>query len=110
MVMHRPRSAAVLVASLALVFVADATAIAADGLDQARTLLARQDGRGAAVILEGALSADPSRRGAVLDLLRQAYTLAARQAESAGRTHEAEMYRDNLEILNRKPKTAAGSP
>ena len=42
----------------------------------------------------------------MLGLLREAYESAARQAETAGRTQEAEMYRDNLAIINRRP--AAG--
>ena len=37
----------------------------------------------------------------LLDLLRQAYAAAAREADSRGLKADAELYRDNLEILDR---------
>ena len=47
---------------------------------------------------------------ALLDLLRQAYRAAAEEAQAHGRTRDAELYRDNLEILIRKHPTAQPSP
>ncbi|WP_406700590.1 hypothetical protein V5E97_17470 [Singulisphaera sp. Ch08] len=104
--MHRSRSAAVLVATLLFVYSLNATADSREVLDQARALLDRSDARGAVVLLEKALIGEPTQRTAVLDLLRQAYGRAADEAEAAGDRTNAEMFRDNFEILNRKPKSS----
>jgi hypothetical protein len=53
------------------------------------------------------LATEPGRRDTVLELLRQTYGRAAAEAEAAGDRTGAEMFRDNLEILNRKPKSTA---
>jgi hypothetical protein len=101
--MHRPWSAAVLVAGC-LTLCSAAWAAAPAALQQARALLARNDGAGAAALLEEALSeASETDRRAIVDALRTAYDLAAKQAETAGQKSAAETYRDNLAILNRKP-------
>jgi hypothetical protein len=104
-------SAAVLAASLSLLAVSVAAEAPAEALARARDLLGRNDASKAAELLEEALPGTSSAdRPAVLDLLRRAYESAARQAEAAGRTREAEAYRDNLEILNRKPRVKATAP
>ncbi len=99
--MHGSLSAAVLVASLSL-FTEFATADTFEAQRQARKLLARNDARAAAVLLEDALPDASSDRAAVFELLRQAYESAAKQAEAEGRPRDAETFRDNLEILSRK--------
>ncbi|MEO6809499.1 MAG: hypothetical protein ABI353_10360 [Isosphaeraceae bacterium] len=105
--MLRPTLAATLVALL--LFAPAATVVAdSEALDRAQTLLERDDGRSAVAVLEAALpGARAGDRSALLDALRQAYELAARQAADAGLDREAEDYRDNLRIINRKvgPKT-----
>ncbi|SIN98345.1 hypothetical protein SAMN05444166_1904 [Singulisphaera sp. GP187] len=103
--MHRSRSAAVLVATLLFVYSLNATADSREALDQARTLLGRNDARGAVVVLERALTGEPSQRNAVLELLGQAYGRAADEAEAAGDRTDAEMLRDNFEILKHRPKS-----
>ena len=101
--MHRPILAALRVAPLLLL-----AQLAAAGnpkaLDQAHRLLERNDARAAAEILEAALPTAASDRPALLQLLRHAYEAAARQAEAAGKPLDAEQFRDNLAILNRKSK------
>ncbi len=74
----------------------------------ARDHLAQGDASAAVTDLEDALpvAASPPERDQLLGLLREAYESAARQAETTGRTQEAEMYRDNLAIIDRRP--AAG--
>lgn len=114
MVMHRPRSAASWVATLTLSLILSlsisAAASATEALDRATALLGRGDGRGAAAVLEAALpGSQAADRAVVLDLLRRAYETAARQAEAEGKRTEAETFRDNLEILNRKPRSAASA-
>lgn len=104
--MHRSRSAAILVASLLLALARYAPADSEDALGQARALLGRNDAQGAVVLLEAALAGEPTQRDAVLELLRQAYERAASEAEAAGDRESVEIYRDNLEILNRKPKSS----
>ena len=101
--MHRLQPAAALVVTVTLL--AHPSAVRAgteDAVARARDLLATEDARGAIGVLEGALPAEPPQRSAVLDLLRRAYETAIRQAESAGQPRDAELYRDNLEILKRK--------
>jgi hypothetical protein len=117
MVMHRwSLSAAALVASWLVCLPGPLTGIPADSeteterLSRARALLERGEARPAVPILENALpTVSPAGRPALLDLLRRAYDLAARQAEAAGQADEAAEYRDNLEILNRKPKARAAA-
>jgi hypothetical protein len=108
MVMHRSLSAAVLVALMWWLPWSAVEAGTSDTLAQARDHLAQGDARAAVTDLEDVLpvAASPPERDQLLGLLREAYESAARQAEAAGRTQEAEMYRDNLAIINRRP--AAG--
>ena len=83
-------------------------AAATDPVEDARARLERNDARGAVAILEAGLtSADPSDRPALVEGLLKAYAAAARQAEAEGRPDEAEEYRENLGILERKPRPAA---
>ena len=107
--MHRPILAALRVAPLLLL-----AQIAAAGnpkaLDEAHRLLDRNEARAAAEILEAALPTAASDRPALLQLLRQAYESAARQAEAAGKPRDAEQFRDNLAILNRKSSIKANPP
>ena len=101
--MHRPILAALRVAPL-LLLAQFAAAGNPEALDQAHRLLERNEARAAAEILEAALPTAASDRPALLQLLRQAYESAARQAEAAGKPRDAEQFRDNLAILNRKSK------
>ena len=100
--MHRPILAALRVAPL-LLLAQFAAAGNPEALDQAHRLLERNEARAAAEVLEAALPTAASDRPALLQLLRQAYESAARQAEAAGKPRDAELFRDNLAILNRKP-------
>jgi hypothetical protein len=111
MVMHRPlRPAAVLVASLALCG-APAAADAPEAIDRARAMLSRNDARGAVAALEEALpTVTPDDRRGLLDLLRESYEAAVRQAEADGRPGDAEAYRDNLDILGRLPRARDAAP
>ena len=106
MVMHRPppTSAAALVALLLIgLFTGSTYAVTPESLGEARALLEKGQAARAVAFLEDALTATPGdHQGALLDLLRQAYAAAATEAEARGRSGEAELYRDNLEILNRK--------
>lgn len=108
--MHGPSLATLLVA-LSLGSPSDSTA---DAVVRARARLGGDDGIAAVAILEAALpeAAPGSEKLAVLDLLRQAYESAAKQAQAAGKLADAETYRENLKILNRKarPAKAAASP
>jgi hypothetical protein len=119
--MHRPppTSAAVLAALLLIGLLTGWTyAAAPDTLAEARALLEKGQARNAVAFLEEALAATPAdRQGALLDLLREAYAIAVQEARAHGREGDAELYRDNLEILSRKhPVTpqasaaAAGPP
>lgn len=102
--MHRSLIAAVL-AALWLVFHAQ-TVAGPPAVDEATQKLARNDARGAVGVLEAALpTATGSDRALLLETLREAYREAIRQAEADGKTSEADDYRDNLEILSRKPRT-----
>src|SRR5579859_6613597 len=108
--MHRPWSAAALVAGC-LTLCSAAWAQAPAAFEQARALLQRNDGAGAATLLEDALSeASETDRRAILDALRTAYDLAAKQAEAAGQKSAAAAYRDNLDILNRKLRRRPSGP
>ncbi|WP_435006347.1 peptidase MA family metallohydrolase [Tundrisphaera lichenicola] len=80
--------------------------LSSDATDEARQCLARNEATKAIGLLEGVLlKADPTREG-VMDLLQKAYEMAATQAQAAGRTREAEIYREDLKILNRRSKTS----
>ena len=70
-------------------------------LAEARRRLARDDGAAADRLLEEALPTPGPDRDAVLDLLRQAYDVAANQAEAGGRPREAETTARTSKILNR---------
>jgi len=77
----------------------------------ARGRLSRGDARGAVAVLEASLPrADARTRPALLDALRAAYAAAARQAESEGKTADAESYRDDLDILSQTPRTPTTGP
>jgi hypothetical protein len=107
MVMNRPQPppAAVLVAFCTLLLGLMTIATAGESpsaIDQARKLMEQGQPAAAAESLENALTtAAPDQQLPLLDLLRQAYTAAARRAEAQGRADVAERFRDNLEILNR---------
>lgn len=89
--MHRSLRSA-LAAILSIILVASSRAGAPD---DPKTLIES---------LENTLAAtDPAKRAALLEKLRDAYSKAARKAQEEGRAAEAESYRENLEILNRKP-------
>jgi Asp-tRNA(Asn)/Glu-tRNA(Gln) amidotransferase A subunit family amidase len=46
-------------------------------------------------------------KGARIGVLRQAYEMAAKQADAAGRKRQADSYREDLKILNRRAKPTA---
>ena len=103
--MHGPSLAVLLV--VATLGLASPTSIAgsADAIAEARRKLASEDGIAAVAILEEALpGATAASKDSVLALLQQAYEVAARQAQKAGRPRDAETYRENLKILSRKSR------
>ncbi len=115
--MLRPSAAAVSAALVvsALLPLAPLARATVDGppaaIARGQALLAKGDAAGAAAALESALvGADAATRPAIREALRTAYERAAEQAEAAGRTREAEHFRENLAILSRKPRPAAGAP
>lgn len=110
MVMHRPRPAAALVAISYMFSLAVANAGTTEALARARALLARDDAKGAVTVLERALPGDPAGRVELLALLRESYATAAKLAEAAGDSQAAELYRDNLEILNHKAGAKSAPP
>ena len=70
-------------------------------LEKARTLVDRGECQKAATIIEDALpSSSPGDRGVMLSLLRQTYRKLISQAEAAGKSREADEYRDNLAIID----------
>ncbi len=82
-----------------------------DPLESARSLLERNDARGSIALLETALpTASANDRSSILELLRTAYNLAAQQADAAGNPQEAELYRENLAILDRASKPRPNPP
>jgi hypothetical protein len=100
-----PRPLTAISAAVLLVIYAclPCAAQAPEALAQAKALLENGDGRAAAEVLEVKLSAvSVEQRRAYLETLRRAYLRAASQADADGQTREAENYRDNLRILDRK--------
>jgi len=78
---------------------------------EAQRRLDHDDLKGALGVLEAALPGAPAAdRPALLKLLRQAYTAAALRAEADGRRDEAEAFRENLDILDRKPRAESPAP
>jgi hypothetical protein len=114
--MHRPTAptAALRAAAFLSLFAAALTARAAapsDDLQAGRAALERGDGPEAVDRLESALLSVPSAdRPAVLDDLRRAYERAASQAEAAGDSKRARLYRENLQIISRPRKSASTTP
>lgn len=105
--MHRSLGTAILAASFAFAIPALSTANTPEFLNRARSLLDRNEPKRAVEQLEDALpTTNPADRPALLDLLRRAYDAAARQADGAGRPDEAELYRENLAILEHTPRAA----
>ena len=103
--MHRPLPATAMVA---FCLAASVSAFAEENpSERARALLGRDDAKAAVAVLEEALgSADPAKIPSLVEDLRQAYDKAARKAESEGNRREAERYRENFRLLNRKSKPA----
>lgn len=105
--MHAPSLATLTVAlSLGIALVGPASQ-AADAVAEARRKLAAEDGIAAVAILESALPQSGADKSAIIDLLKQSYGAAARQAEAAGRRGEAADYRENLHILDRKSRATS---
>jgi len=107
--MHRPIRAA-LFAAVCFGLVQPSAALAHDAVDRARSLLAKNDPKAAVTILEEALPKAGADLGPIIVALRQAYTRAADQTSKAGRTDEAEAYRENLQILNRQMRGKTEQP
>jgi hypothetical protein len=108
--MHGPSLSAILVVASLGFFVSSTPAGTPDVIEEARNKLARQDGIAAAALLEEALPQAGPSKDVVLDLLQRAYEIAASQALKAGRTRDAETYRENLKILKRKARPAPSRP
>lgn len=112
--MHRPKQPhAAVLAALLLIGLPTPASVAAtpEVLAEARALLHRGEASNAVTFLEGSLAAaTPENRSALLDLLKVAYTAAAKVAESRGQPGDAELYRDNLEILNRNDPATRPAP
>lgn len=108
--MHRPMSAAFLVASL--IFLAPPSrASSGDPLERAKSCLARADNRAAVEALEEALPAlSGERKAECLGLLKDAYRRAADDCERDGQSQEAREYRENLAILQRSDRPAPQQP
>jgi hypothetical protein len=107
--MHGPMRAALLAAvCLGLAQPAQAN----DAVDRARAFLAKNDAKAAVSTLEDALPSAGADLGPMIVVLRQAYTRAAANATKAGQTAEADEYRENLQILNRRMRgqTDDGNP
>jgi hypothetical protein len=104
--MHGPSLSTLLVVASLGLYGSSTTAGTPDALEAARKKLAQQDGIAAAALLEDALPEAGSSKDAVLGLLQQAYEAAASQAQKAGRNRDAETYRENLKILQRRIRPA----
>ena len=105
--MHGPSIAVLLVVATLGLASPSSMAGSADAIAEARRKLSAEDGIAAVAILEEALPGAAENKESVLTLLQQAYEVAARQATRAGHPREAETYRENLKILNRKSRPAA---
>src|SRR5262245_23641959 len=67
---------------------------------QARRLIEAKDHASAMIVLEDLLIEAPTKdKTAILELLRQSYSVLAREAQAAGRERDAAHFRDNLAIL-----------
>jgi hypothetical protein len=114
MAMHRSLTTAT-TAALCLLLAPTSFALmrpgASDTIETARQRLGRDDPRGAVALLEGALlDAADKDRAALVEQLRAAYSAAIKKAEAEGKKSEADTYRDDLEILTRKPRKDSGTP
>lgn len=111
--MHGPSLAATLAAAVWLGLApgppADRPA-PAEAIARARALIARDDAKGAVALLQDALPTAGADLGPMIVVLRQAYTRAADQAAKAGRAAEAEEYREDLQILNRRMRGKPDEP
>ncbi|APW59568.1 peptidase MA family metallohydrolase [Paludisphaera borealis] len=77
---------------------------AKDAIAQARKQIASKNLKAAAVALEDALGdSRGDDRKAILDLLKQTYQSLIREAQAAGKTQEADLYTDDLAILEAQP-------
>jgi hypothetical protein len=90
----------------------------ADVVGRARLRIEADDPLAAVTLLEDSLpDATDAERPAILDLLRHTYPVLIEQAQKAGRHDEADLYRDNLAILEAEfpappsaPKSAPVDP
>ena len=81
-----------------------------DALVEAKKHLAHQDFQKASLVLEEALpDVRPADRAELISLLRQSYRNLIIQAEAAGKTLDAAVYRDNLAILGDDASSASTS-
>ncbi len=103
-----PLAPLIVAASLGLA--SQAPAGAADAVAEARRRLDRGEAVAAVAILEDSLADAGPSKDAVLGLLRPSYEAAARQAAAAGRPRDADTYRENLRILDRKSRAAPAPP
>ena len=111
--MRQAVSTTVRIGLLVGMLIAARPAIAGDSnpLDRARTLIAARNELEAAEVLEEALStAVKAERGPILALLRETYTTLEKQARAKGKTHEADLYQDNIAILDREQPKDASPP
>jgi hypothetical protein len=113
--MHRPPPlpAAVLAVLLFIALPTPATSAATpEAVGQARSLLEKGQAGAAVQLLEETVAdATSDQQPALLEVLRQAYAAATKEAMARGQTGDAEQYRDNLEILNHThPAPAPAKP
>ena len=79
-----------------------------DAIAQAREQIASKHPKAAAGVLEDALGDSRGEdRDAILDLLKETYKSLIREAQAAGETEDAELYADDLAILEAQPGFAA---
>lgn len=111
--MHRTLTAAVLATMLLATAVAQ-TSVAGDLAiltTETRAMLAKGQTRQAISRLEEGLpTVSDADRAGLLEALKSAYDQGIREADAAGRTGEADDYRENLAILSRRPRTADAVP
>jgi hypothetical protein len=99
--MHSPLRVA-LIAAFGFGLFFQSVSIGSETVDRARALLKKDDPKAAIALLESALPTAGADLGPIIVVLRQSYTKAADLAKKAGRNEEAEEYRENLQILNRR--------